>query len=731
MIKPTPEPSFISQALKTLFAPGDIVEIRALHKTRRRTDAGYFDGDNRAELVNAAVNLNKTGAAVYVTLNTIDPQLLGRYANRIEEYAKTTATDNNVTRRRWLLIDIDPMRPKDTAATDQQLELAKITGRDVYRFLKNEDWPSPVIAASGNGMHLLYRLDLPNDNESRDAVKGALDTLAERFDTEAVTVDRSVYNAGRIIKLYGTVSTKGDHTPVAPWRLSQIISTPENIDTVSLEQLRALFPAVTTTKPTATRTTVTQFDLEDFLDRQGIPYTEDRHDGRDRYRLDYCPFNSEHGKGESAIFQDDSGVLGFKCLHNTCADKSWHAVRELIDGPRPTHTPHREETVQGEPGGRIIDRLKRGSDIKVLDIVIEWLLHGIIPKGAVTLFFGRGGLGKSTLALLLFGAIAAARQVFGMQATQTPVVYIDFENSLAILKERLSHINADDVLFLDSTSNPPKLDKPERGQYLEILETYPGAVFIFDTLRSGQSGDENDSKVMADVMGFLRTLRDRGATVIVLHHTPKSNDRKYKGSGAIFDMVDHVLAIYPVKQAGDDTEVDDDDEEAVYRFGTALKTRYEPFKMFLKFDHESRCFEPAPDPAEEQLETLAEIIRNIGDNAKQGDIIEAARAEGISQKKALTLLHRGEGQRWESRRGDKNAKLYNTKSCLAVLQPYIGGKNRKTESSYANHYEKQGSESTSQSPIETEFGCFSKPFYQTAKQINDDDLFFEEASDAR
>ena len=81
---PQPDRAAILRALEALFDPADVIELRVLHKGRKRTDAGYFDCEHREEqLADAAVRLNAEGAAVYVTLNPIDPQLLGRYCNRI------------------------------------------------------------------------------------------------------------------------------------------------------------------------------------------------------------------------------------------------------------------------------------------------------------------------------------------------------------------------------------------------------------------------------------------------------------------------------------------------------------------------------------------------------------------------------------------------------------------------------------------------------------------------
>ena len=118
---PSPDASAILAALSVLFTPNDVIELRAFPKGRKRTDAGYFDGQHSQELAEQAARLSASGAAVYVTLNPVDPQLLSRYNNRIESFAQSTTTDKQVTRRRWLLVDIDPVRPSGTSATDAQL----------------------------------------------------------------------------------------------------------------------------------------------------------------------------------------------------------------------------------------------------------------------------------------------------------------------------------------------------------------------------------------------------------------------------------------------------------------------------------------------------------------------------------------------------------------------------------------------------------------------------------
>ena len=82
----------------------------------------------------------------------------------------------------------------------------------MYVYLREHGWPEPVAADSGNGAHLLYAVDLPNDAESLELVRGVLEGLSFKFSDGAVGVDTATSNAARIWKLYGTTARKGDST---------------------------------------------------------------------------------------------------------------------------------------------------------------------------------------------------------------------------------------------------------------------------------------------------------------------------------------------------------------------------------------------------------------------------------------------------------------------------------------------------------------------------------------
>lgn len=58
-----------------------------------------------------------------------------------------------------------------------------------------------------------------------------------------------------------------------------------------------------------------------------------RERGRWKFIPDHCPFDSSHTGKDSAFFLWDDGTPGFKCHHNSCADKHWKDVAQLLGLP--------------------------------------------------------------------------------------------------------------------------------------------------------------------------------------------------------------------------------------------------------------------------------------------------------------------------------------------------------------------------------------------------------------
>jgi hypothetical protein len=209
----------------TLFCNGDVGEIRAFDEYS--TYSGYFD--NPDDFIAAGLKQDVTHRTAYVTLNPVNPALLAKSNNRVKKMVgkrATTTPDKHIRRRHWILIDFDPIRPEGIPSTDEE-KAAWAKVQEVKAELAARGITAIVLADSGNGYHLLIRVDLPNDGESTKLVENVLKALDLLFSDERVKIDTGVFNASRITKLYGTTPRKGDGTADRPHRPSMLLSIPE------------------------------------------------------------------------------------------------------------------------------------------------------------------------------------------------------------------------------------------------------------------------------------------------------------------------------------------------------------------------------------------------------------------------------------------------------------------------------------------------------------------------
>jgi len=330
----------LRDAVARLAGPGQVVEVRAL--TDQYTHSGYFSDPTALIRAVEPLDTDSSVHGIYVTLNEVNPALLSRRANRIKMRLgkkDSTTSDADVLRRRWLPIDIDPLRPSGVSSTDEEHELALAKAEEVARWIVGLGFPDPVRADSGNGAHLLYRIDLPNDDAALALVKGCLTTLDALFSDERVTVDTANFNAARIWKLYGTVSRKGDSTPERPHRRSRILSAPDELSVVTPDQLRDLAVRLPTEQHAQAQPASVKgkgFDLRLWLSDHNISVRSEKpYSGGTLFILDQCPFSSAHKDGAFAI-QFGNGAVFASCKHTSCGGgtQRWQELRERFEPDR-------------------------------------------------------------------------------------------------------------------------------------------------------------------------------------------------------------------------------------------------------------------------------------------------------------------------------------------------------------------------------------------------------------
>src|SRR5690242_20737638 len=281
----------------------------------------------------------------------------------------------------------------------------------------------------------------------------------------------------------------------------------------------------------------------------------------------------------------------------------------------------------------------------------EWLVEGILPRASVTLLAGEPGSYKTWLALALLRGVASGGSFLGRKCARASVLYLDRENPVAVMRERLGVLGIEQSTAADCRIWGGWLvDAPPGIGDIRILEMARERrpLIIFDSLiRFHAAADENSATAMAVVMADLRALANAGATVVVLHHKPKSEGSHYRGSSDIAGGVDTALAVSRDREAG-------------LLCLECFKSRYaEEFSLTLRPELGSSGDFVVTDSlaaATEQsdVEKLANTIRRTPGQPKNR-IVEAS---GVRRGRARALLERFEGQGWRSQPGPNNATLY-------------------------------------------------------------------------
>lgn len=412
----------IRKAINVLHPNNALFEIRAIDG--KWNASGYF---RSAE---AAINQLKVAkirpkANIYITLNDIKDDCFSRsQSNKIIEYPKATTSDNNISTYRWFMIDLDPKRVSDVSSSDKELESAKKLANEIYAYMKHEGWYDPVIAMSGNGVHLLYSIALYNTDEHKNLIQKALTSLCALFNSDKVQIDVDVdvttFNPSRICKLYGTMAQKGANTPERPHRESYIQYVPKVIQKNEKALIEKLANVInqehTENKKDKCNDFDTSFDLDAWIQKHGLPVKQkEKWSGGEKWVLEHCVFDPSHSGKDAAIIRTTDGKICYNCFHNSCANNHWRELRlkyepnayaekkiQIDSSIKPNHMTTRTNVVETtQPDFLTTEQIRlmekpHEEFIKSGITDIDTKMRGL-KKGFVTCISGLRGCGKSSI----------------------------------------------------------------------------------------------------------------------------------------------------------------------------------------------------------------------------------------------------------------------------------------------------------------------------------------------
>lgn len=576
---------------------GELFEIRILGD---RTWSGYFYDVN-----DAIANLQPYDTCnIYFSVNEVKKACASRSQFGCFKQVKGTATSKqDIEHRWWIPIDVDCERPSGVSSTDDEKKLAHAKAGDVYRFLKSNGFPEPIVCDSSSGYHLYIPVDIDNTADAETAVKTFLETLGNIFTDSHVKIDNVLFDANRIIRLPGTYGRKGRDTEERPHRLARILSAPDEIARVDLTfiaNFNAMFKV--SAEPVQRHSSYggEAFDIRKFISDHGIGVAKEIPiaGGGTKFVLDECIFDSGHKAPDAAIFQMPNGAIAYKCFHQSCSSYRWEDVRTKFEPDAYSHTheyrsirptipayqplpPKAEQpTIQPQI---IAESEEKGHkwlsmrEIEKVDLAdIDHILTGYtgldsqikgLFAGEITIVSGNNSSGKSTwLNNLMLNIVDQGWKTALWSGELQPFKLKTWIHLVAAGKKRIAvsrkgyyYVPNDIATIIDDwLEGKFFLYNNNYGskwaQILSDMEEMAGKevrVFILDNLMSLDidifSGDKNDRQ-KALLIQLVEFAKENNAHIILVAHPRKAATliRKYDISGTsdITNLVDNVFLIH-------------------------------------------------------------------------------------------------------------------------------------------------------------------------------------------
>ena len=162
-------PELIAQAIAKI-TENDVYECRIISNSKRNPLSGFFFG-TEALLPALQNTVDLRNVNVYITLQSCDRAVYSR-AQKDRFLANQPATsDNDITGYRWLFIDMDPERVTGVSSTNDELKESAHLANRVYHYLRDLGFNEPLKAVSGNGCHLLYKINLRKTDAKEEMLR--------------------------------------------------------------------------------------------------------------------------------------------------------------------------------------------------------------------------------------------------------------------------------------------------------------------------------------------------------------------------------------------------------------------------------------------------------------------------------------------------------------------------------------------------------------------------------
>jgi len=191
---------------------------------------------------------------------------------------------------------------------------------------------------------------------------------------------------------------------------------------------------------------------------------------------------------------------------------------------------------------------------------VDWLWHGYLAGGNITLLTSLWKAGKTTLVTGLLRRLAADGEFLGRQCRSARAVVISEESK----DHWAARVHVEPIGSHVQLLARPFLIRPTEGDWLDLIERFIDQraageldLLVVDPLATFLPGrSESDPGTLLRFLYPLQRLASLGAAVLILHHPRKESSEEgssARGSGALLGFVDIIMELRHVgKLRGDE-----------------------------------------------------------------------------------------------------------------------------------------------------------------------------------
>ncbi len=268
----------------------------------------------------------------------------------------------------------------------------------------------------------------------------------------------------------------------------------------------------------------------------------------------------------SAEVRIETSAPGFKPhIHQARLNLTSTTARRTIAG-------HLEKAVamyEGEEWGQVIEMLcvmvldhyRAGEPaVRLGDIQpregLKYLVEPLLLAGQPNLFFGDGGSTKSMLAAYLGVLVQEGRDHLGMAVEKGQTLYLDWEDSVYEIHERVAalrqglNLSTDQDQFLYRRCSHSLAGDLESIQRMVVDNRV--TMVIVDSAAYACGGEPKDAQ---PAIGFFNALRALNVTSLTIAHQPKDMQDNHRPFGSVFwqNGPRSIFQVRKTQEAGDDT----------------------------------------------------------------------------------------------------------------------------------------------------------------------------------